>query len=540
MNVAFDQWIPVVTTTGERKLASLCTVLTEGDKFVDLAVRPHERVALMRLFICVAHAALYGPKDYIEWCETPKRLPDAAQQYLKKWKESFELFHSVKPWLQVAELSKVKGVNKSQSHIEDWARVSKLNFSFATGSNSTIFDHDAMNEERIIGLTETLLSMLTFQCFSVGGLIGQIYWNGIRCGELANPKKENGPVKSSDGPCVPASMIHAFLRGKNLKETICLNMTTHNEIHSSYGKGAIGRPVWEMIPKSLDNSAEVENATKTYVGRLVPMTRLIRLHNSGERMLLGDGLIYPSYINGFPAEPTATIIIKQKDKKEERAVLSYRPDKAFWRELAAVVVKRKAEGSGGPLSLRNIQDGENCDLIVAALARDKATIVDTAESVFHIPSQLLSYNGMASYESEVKKAESLAGRLGWAVETYRREMDHGWEGKLKAAGPSKGKLKAKLYSIATTHYWTTVENNLQLLLTHIKAIGKDDAIPTREGWRKMLFVSACDAYRIACGQETPRQMRAFAKGLQKLTGEKDNHEPNNNKHDKEEKHELAS
>jgi CRISPR system Cascade subunit CasA len=33
----------------------------------------------------------------------------------------------------------------------------------------------------------------------------------------------------------------------------------------------------------------------------------------------------------------------------------------------------------------------------------------------------------------------------------------------------------------------------------------------------MLFSAACEAYRIACGQETPRQMRAFVKGLQKLS-----------------------
>jgi CRISPR system Cascade subunit CasA len=58
-------------------------------------------------------------------------------------------------------------------------------------------------------------------------------------------------------------------------------------------------------------------------------------------------------------------------------------------------------------------------------------------------------------------------------------------------------------------------------LTHIEAIGTDDAMPTREAWRKMLFVTACEAYRSACGQETPRQIRAFAKGWQRLTSKKD-------------------
>jgi CRISPR system Cascade subunit CasA len=253
----------------------------------------------------------------------------------------------------------------------------------------------------------------------------------------------------------------------------------------------------------------------------VPMTRLIRLHLSCERMLLGDGLVYPSFTDGFPPEPTATVVIRQKGKKEERAILSYRPAKALWRELAAVVVKRKTEGLGGPLSLRAIQDGKGCDLIVAALARDKATIVDVVESVFYIPAPLRTTEGTATYESEVKIAESMASRLGWAVEGYRGEIDFGWEGRLKGAGPGKWALKRKLHSLATTHYWTTVEKNLPILMTHIEALGTDAAIPTREAWRKMIFSSACEAYRISCGQETPRHMRAFVKGWQKLTATRD-------------------
>ena len=519
----------MVTISGKPKLASLETVLTEGEKFADLAVRPHERVSLMRLFLCVAHAALNGPKNYGEWCDVPKRLPEAARTYLTEWKDSFELFHKDKPWLQVAGLSKdVTGQDKA-GDISDWTPVSKLNFSYATGENTTLFDHGGMNvEKREISINETLLSMLTFQCFSVGGLMGQVYWNGVGCGVLANPKKENGPVKSSDAPCSPASMIHAFLRGKNLIETIHLNLPTLDDIRFSYGEGMFGKPVWEQFPTSLKDVPNTDNATATYVGRLVPITRFIRLHSAGERMLLGDGLVYPSFTGGFPQEPTATVVIRKKGEKEERALLSYRPAKALWRELAAVVVKRKAEGVGGPLSLRAIQDGKGCDLLVAAMARDKATIVDTAESVFHISPRLNTDEGTATYEAEVKTAESMSSRLGWAVETYRGEVDHGWEGRLKSAGVSKGALKAKLHALATTHYWTTVEKNLPLLMTHIEAIGSDAAIPTRDAWRKMIFATACAAYRIACGQETPRQMRAFAKGWQKLTTTRDEPEVDTN------------
>lgn len=529
MNVAFDPWIPLVTSSGERKLVSLSEVFSDGAHYADLAVRPHERVALMRLFLCVAHAALDGPKNYDEWCDVTKELPAAAKRYLEKWNDdehdAFELFHPEKPWLQVAGLSKSADVQSKSDDISDWTPVSKLNFSYATGDNTTLFDHAGMSVgERKIPANETLLSMLTFQCFSVGGLMGQVYWNGIKCGVPANPKKDNGPVKSSDAPCSPSSMIHAFLRGKNLIETIHLNLPTYDDVRFSYGERMIGKPVWESAPTSVRDASSIENATTTYVGRLVPMTRVIRLHPAGERMLLGDGLTYTSFASGFPQEPTATVIIRKKAQTEERGLLSYQPSKSLWRELASLVVKRNAEGTGGPLSLRAIQDGDDCDLQVAAFARDKATIVDTAESVFHIPSKLLTLEGTVVYEAETRRAEAIASRLGWAVEGYRSEIDGGWEGRLKSAGLSKGKLKAKLYSIATTHYWTAVEKNLSLLMAHIEAIGRDSAIPTRETWRKMLFATACEAYRTACGQETPRQIRAFAKGWQRLIAKKDEKE----------------
>jgi len=525
MNVAFDPWIPVVTISGKPTLASIAKVLSSGEEFADLAVRPHERVALMRLFLCVAHAALKGPKDYDEWKTVPQRLPDASQKYLGKWKGSFELFDNKKPWLQVADLSIKDTGEITSDHFSNWTPVSKLDFSLATGNASTLFDHEGMApREREVQLHCIILAMLTFQCFSVGGLIGQIFWNGIRCGELANTSRANGPVKSADGPCIPSSMLHALLRSETITKTIWLNIPTYDDISASYGNVTFGKPIWEKMPSNLTSCSNIANATETYVGRLVPLTRVIRLHPSGKCMLLGNGLTYGSFSSGFPQEPTATVI----KKGDKRFLLSYRPSKALWRELAAIIVKRTADGLGGPLSLRALEDGEGCDLTISALARDKATIVDGIESHYNLPSQMLMDKGMASYDTEVKNAENLADLLAWAINIYRKEVDKGWEGKLKAAGPAKGKLKAKLHKNTTTHYWTTIEKHLSLLMKHIKAIGTDDAIPTRKNWRNKLFQSACDAYQISCGQETPRQMRAFAKGWQKLTDFRNNPEPRNN------------
>jgi CRISPR system Cascade subunit CasA len=326
----------------------------------------------MRLFLCVAHAALDGPKDYDDWQKVPKRLPEAAGGYLYTWKDSFELFHPTKPWLQIADLEsgKIDG--------DGWGAVSKLRFFMASGANTTLYDHEGMdNNERSMGLSETILSMISFQCFSPGGLISQVFWQGMQTSK-----------SSKDGPCVPASMVHVLLRRENMLQTLHSNLPTYEEVRLSYAPHPIGRPPWEKMPTSLADADAVGNSTASYLGRLVPLTRLIRLHENGSRMLMGEGFACPAFTDGFPAEPTAIVVVRIKDKVPVRALLSYRPGRALWRELGAIAVKRSAKSAGetgGPLSLKSLGQGESCDLVVCALARDQATILDTTESVFHIP-----------------------------------------------------------------------------------------------------------------------------------------------------------
>lgn len=527
MNVAFDDWIPVVTTDGKPRLASLCSVLTEGDSYADLAVRPHERVALMRLFLCVAHAALDGPKDYDEWITVPQRLPDAARKYLETWQDHFELFHPTRPWLQVAELTGDKT-----------SPVSLLDFELATGNNSTLNDHEGQLANRPVMSARIALTLLTFQNFSSGGGSPIAQWKQVKTSQVGNP----------DAPCLSQSMAHALIRGKRLSETIHFNLPTRDAIAKKYKSSllrkkdkvnrvweqiefndvALGRPVWELFPPAPDPALpEVFNATRTYLGRLVPVSRWVRLLNNIE-MFCCNGFRYDTFKDGFPAEPTASVYLKRKRDDNgvetvERAVVSANPSKAIWRELSALMVKRSAFGVGGPLAIENAPYDTEFDFQVCAMTRDQASMDIAIESVFHVSPAF--YGNMEAYKAEVQFAESLSRKLGWGIESYRKEIDGGWDGRVKSAGKDVGKLKTKLHSIATSHYWTSVEKNLGLLMAHIEAIGTDNAISSQQEWRRMLFKSVCDAYRLACGQETPRQIRAFAKGWQKLTSTKDETEP---------------
>jgi CRISPR system Cascade subunit CasA len=520
MNVAFDKWIPVVTASGHKKtLASLYEVLADGGQFADLAVRPHDRVALMRLLLCVAHAALNGPKDYDEWLDVPKRLPGVVHEYLTVWKDSFEMFHPDKPWLQVAVLGILPSDKAGDSNDEkSWSTLNKLCFTRASGINSTLFDQ-ASNGIAACKYTkeEIALNLLTFQNFFVaGGKAPSRLWGNI---EMKNPPNPKG------GPCAGKSILFTFLRGKGLFESIHLNLNSYDDLKYVYGDSDnwLGKPIWEMPIKSPDDKAAIVNATQTHLGRLAPLTRILRVNEDCQRVLLGAGFPYPKFQDekkGFYPDVFATTVL---NKDGERQLLSARPGRSVWRELHSLTVCRKnaSDSSRGPLCLLNIPDSSSCDIIVNAMItnpKQAAEIVDLVESVFNdIPAVLRTLEGTETYKAEVKKSEAWASRLGWAVEIYRKEIDGKWEESVKRAGPSKGELKAKLHSVATIHYWTTVEKNLSLLMDHIKAIGTDAAIPTREAWRKMLRAAAREAYGIACGQETPRQLRAFVKGWKKLT-----------------------
>lgn len=541
MNVAFDPWIPVVTASGKPDLASLSAVLAEGEKYVDLAVRPHERVALMRLFICVAHAALEGPKDYFEWCEVPKKLPEASEKYLRHWEDSFDLFHKEKPWLQVADLKLLPTEDgKIPDSDKEWISLNRICFTKASGINTTLFDQ-ASNGAKPTEYSEEeiALNLLTFQNFFVaGGKASSRRWGKI---DMLNPPNPKG------GPCSGKSIIYGFLRGGTLAETIHLNLSSFEDLKLVYGEeeGWLGKPLWEMPIKSPDDNKSIDNATQTHLGRLVPQTRILRVNEDKKRILLGSGFMYPKFQeekNTFHPDVFATVTL---NKDGDRMLLSAKPNSALWRELHSLTVRRKGSSasSRGPLCLLNAQEDKSFDIVVNALAtnpKQPAEIVDLIESVFNIPSTLCTIEGAAAYASEVAQSVYWKNRLGVAIEEYRIGIDGYWERKLEKA-KDKWALKDNLSSVATTHYWTSVEKKLSLLMAHIDSISicSDDAVPTRDAWRKMLFTAACEAYAVACGQETPRQLRAYAKGFQKLKAENDEPETDTTE-TKEEMNEPAS
>src|SRR5437667_4242497 len=83
MNLTIDPWIPIVWLNGRSGIVSLSDAYARGEEIRDLAVRPHERIAVMRLLICIAQVALDGPANRDDWKACQWKIAAAAVVYLK-------------------------------------------------------------------------------------------------------------------------------------------------------------------------------------------------------------------------------------------------------------------------------------------------------------------------------------------------------------------------------------------------------------------------------------------------------------------------
>ena len=499
MNLTIDAWIPIVWNDGKPETVNLREVFERGHEIQDLVVRPHERIALMRLLICIAQAALDGPTDHDDWTGCRPRIVPSALDYLDRWKHAFELFGSGQRFLQVADLK--KHTTKSSGDEEEGNSTGKLDLALATGNNTTLFDN-AGGSDRTFTPDKLALMLTTFQCFSPGGRIGVALWNG---------QETLGHGSSPHAPCLAGGMLHAFLRGDNLLTTLHKNLMSKRQAGRFFVPDSWGKPVWEFMPKRLADKEAVRNATRTYLGRLTPLTRAVWLVADGKTLILANGLEYGSFADSGWREPSATIVKRNLKGQQVRVVLPASLEKAAWRELHSLAVKSVGQNPGGPAAMENIFDEEPFDLWVGGLVAKQAKPVDTVESVFRrIPAAMLTPTSQMVYERGVRLARDTEFRIVRAVSVYHRALGDNLD------RPEMRNRRSQIQSIATAHFWTDIENSVpRLLEVTVESLGLAFDWHKTE-WGRSVHRAAREAFERACPHETPRQMRAYALGLKTL------------------------
>lgn len=469
-NLVTEAWIPVrYLSDGRNCLISLDTLFTEAEQIHDLDCPAHERIALMRLLICITQAAIGAPETDQDWNDFGNDLASQVDTYLHRSDilPHFNLFGDGPRFLQDASLEQIK---KHETH------TSWIVFHMATNNNYTLFDH-AGGTPREIDPATLARALLAFQNFSPP--LGR---------------------HTAYGHCSENNALHTVLLGSNLKKTIHLNCIDQETINAFF-KGGIGKPIWE----------QPNDARKTsYLGRLVPLHRPIWFKDLTCLYKHQTGVPYPLFKEAQIREASQTLMAGKKGPYLLKCSLA----KGVWRDLHAFSVDKQATDDLGPMTISShfyeLNNLQFFPIFAGGLIfENTASLVSALESNLTIPSRIFEESGREAFVAGINYAEFNLGTpkaygLRGAIKNYAKVLD------LKPTG---------LDSLATTRFWHALEQQVGTLLEIVrddsvlagKSFGEGD-----DPWTVAVHIAARDAYERTCPRQTPRQLQAYAAGLRSL------------------------
>lgn len=483
MNLVEDSWIPLLTSAGQKLNLSLAETLRQSSKIVDLAVTPPQRVALMRLLLAIVQAALDGPATIADWRVCKARIVPESLVYLYHWKEKFEL-RGRSPFMQIHDLAVETGKEKP---------LDMLDCRLSSGNNATLFDQAASPSGRIFSDAAIALNLITFLNFSTGGKVGQAVWE---------QKKYSHSTFAA--PCIKAA--HTFVLGATLLDTLYCNLLCKKGDDfgiSTFPNGRWGRPVWEQFPKSVDDKAAFDNAGRTYLGRLVPLSRFVKINDHG-RCIIGP--THKAFkIEHLPVHREPSTTIKRSRKNGEPFYLPLSFEKHMWRELGAILSFKAGDRGGVPalgkiLKAAEMAPGDEVQIWVGGLetGAQAAKLSDMLEWRFRIPLTLLDTSVLQQYGAGVALAEKAEWALAESVKTCFKLLSI--------------ESNASPISTAKTLFWTRLDRQYDVL---IKTVGASSAALS-DHWYRILRDTMTDVYDRVCPTKTPRQIEAYTRGLKNL------------------------
>ena len=135
--------------------------------------------------------------------------------------------------------------------------------------------------------------------------------------------------------------MHTLPQGKTVFHTLKLNLVTEAEIIDKNRSG-IGTPPWVKKPET-EIGEEAEKYARSYMGRLLPLSRFVHLTNDG-RIHITSGISYPALKDTGIGDISVSVRkIKDGAYTAVRAETQRRP----WRQLSAVLAFSDTDKSIG-------------------------------------------------------------------------------------------------------------------------------------------------------------------------------------------------
>jgi CRISPR system Cascade subunit CasA len=218
-NLVDEPFVPCLTADGTAAELGLRDCLGRAHELRELwDGSPLVTAALHRLLLAVLHR-VFGPPDLPEWKNlwaagrfAPARLDD----YWRRWRGRFDLFHPDHPFYQTAGLV-------TQNPLPASALFEEL----AGGNNATLFDHTVSDPPAAAPASRAARGLVARQQYALG--LGISPACTVRGKQVPQGNRKDGPM---------ARGMVLLVRGENLFQTLLLNLT-------AYQPSSADVPAWE-------------------------------------------------------------------------------------------------------------------------------------------------------------------------------------------------------------------------------------------------------------------------------------------------------
>lgn len=480
-NLIDEPWIPVA----DAGRVSLRQIFSESE-YRALGGNPVQKIALMKLLLAIAQAAV-TPVDDQEWrVLDAQALANHCLDYLERWRDRFYLYGE-RPFLQMPTIK--------SAALQSYGAVLP---EVATG-NTTVLTQGQV--ERPLTDADKAVLLVALMGFALGGKKTD---NSVTLSTgYAGKRNDKGkPSTGKPGPAVAhMGLLHSLLQGPSLWQSLWLNLLTHQQIEQCrrYPAG-LGIPPWERMPEGEDCPVARQLKTSLF-GRLVPLCRFCLLTDEG--LHYSEGLAHDNYKEGI-SDPTVAVNWSAKEPK----ALWTNPEKRPWRELTALLSFLSQQQS----------QGFECLQLTAGVGR-----AIKAVEAFGIWSGGLRVSSNAG-EQYASGNDDFVESLVWL---YSNELGTFWFAQLQVEMSALDELAKALYGRvvayfkallvdgaelagqATQLFWQLCERDFQRLLDSCEQDEYSAVI--RQQLRRRFATYASQAYDHYCPKDTARQLDAWAR-----------------------------
>ena len=316
-----------------------------------------------------------------------------------------------------------------------------------------------------------------------------------------------GDIQSNDAtfaaPCIKS--LHTFIQGETMLDTVHWNLMCKKGGPCGVDRlpnGVWGKPIWEAFPQSPEDNNAWKNTFGTYLGRLVPLTRLISLSAFPGNCIFGP-LPKKFKMEHLPIhrEPSTTVVL---NKKQEPYYFNVSSSRHVWRDLESVLaLGQNSLSASGAVVLNRLHlqghrlDTQSVNIWTGGLetGATAAKLSDMVEWKLALPLYLLQDEILKIYTQGVELAQTGESLLKKGVKAWADDQ----------------KLGTIPWSKAQTLYWALLDTKWVCL---VEALENEQFLA--EAWYPEVRNAMEAAYTRSCAHTSARQLRAFAQGRDKL------------------------